>query len=408
MYLMEKTRSSTAISWLICDRMMKTWTCYAGAALLLLLSGCEFQTYKEYRTPPYDGAFTWTRVTREAGWSNRLDHTSVSFNNRIWVMGGFNPGVVKGDPYLEDVWSSADGVNWRQETASAPWLGRRGHASVVFDDGSGEAIYVIGGFVVNEETGYREYRNDVWKSPDGIQWIQIKERTYPEHPELDSIYDWFPRFNHACVVANHGGTDYIYLIGGATMLEEHSARYSMIYFNDVWRSTDGIHWDSLPNTDYGRRSEHAVTVDPASGVIFLQGGRHGTIFEGVESGSHPLPDWHWLKSSDDGINWYTIKDTAALEEDYLWRAEHHLVIRNSTLFSLPGKSSSNQHFHFARSRDYTIWRMDYPYLFSVDSEGSDFDARYGYSLVEHENKIWILGGDTNSGGPDNDVWYGEL
>lgn len=376
-----------------------------GAMVLLLLTACEFESYRDYRNPPYQGAFTWTEVTGKAAWSGRLDHTSVSFNGRIWVMGGYNPGQVRGDTYMEDVWSSSDGKNWKLETGSAPWLGRRGHTSVVFDDGTGEAIYVIGGFVVNEETGYREYRNDVWRSADGTEWIQVKERTYPE---LDSPDDWFPRFNHASVVATHGGIDYIYLLGGATMLEDHSVRYSMVYFNDVWRSTDGATWERMPNNDYGIRAEHAAAVDPETGRIYIQGGRHGVIFEGEENGTHPRADWHWLWSSPDGISWSPRNDTAEFEQAYLHRAEHQLVVQDGVIFGLPGKSDSNVHFHFARSSDYTFWRFDPGNLWSVDSRGSDFDARYGYSMVSHDGKVWILGGDTNRNGPASDVWSGTL
>lgn len=384
---------------------MKIRELLTGTVLALMLPACEFQSYKEYRNPPYEGAFTWTEVTEKARWCNRWDHTSVSFNNRLWIMGGYNPGAVRGDTYLEDVWSSADGENWTLETDSAPWLGRRGHASVVFDDGSGEAIYLIGGFTVNEESGYREYTNDVWRSADGVTWTRIKERSYPE---LDSLYDWFPRFNHSCVVANHGGTEYIYLIGGSSMLEDHSAKYSMIYFNDVWRSADGITWESLPNNDFGIRSEHAAVSDPSTGRIYIQGGKHGVIFEGQENGTHPLPDWHWLWSSSDGINWVPENDTAEFEQGYLYRSEHHLVFQDDVLFGLPGKTNSNVHFHFAQSGHYTFWRRDPGNLWSVDSEGSDFDARYGYSTVLHNGKVWILGGDTNTHGPASDVWYGEL
>lgn len=370
-----------------------------------LLSSCEFQSYKEYRTPEYEGVFTWTELSKKADWPNRLDHSSVWYNNRLWLMGGYNPGISSGDTYLEDVWSSEDGESWELVNESAPWLGRRGHASVVFDDGSGEAIYIIGGFVVNEENGYREYRNDVWRSTNGADWTQIKERS---EVELDSLYDWFPRFNHACVVSNQGGTDYIYLIGGYTMLENHNARYAPKYFNDVWRSVDGISWERLPNNDFGIRSEHAATVDPATGRIYLQGGRHGVIFQDSLNSTHPHPEWHWLWSSDDGINWIAENDTAEFNQDYLWRAEHKMVMINDQLFGFPGSTSSDVHFHFAQSKHYTFWRRDPGNLWSVDSEGSDFGARYAYSIVKHDGKVWILGGDTNLKGPNNDVWFGEI
>ncbi len=375
------------------------------ALLAIWLGGCEFQSYRNYRTPEYTGVFTWTEVSRKAEWPKRWDHSSVSYKGRLWVMGGYNPGLLKGDTYLEDVWSSADGLNWKEETSSAPWLGRRGHASVVFDDGSGEAMYVIGGFVVNEETGYREYRNDVWRSTDGANWTQIKEGS---EPELDSLYDWFPRFNHACVVASHGGTAYIYLIGGVTQLEGFDARYSMKYFSDVWRSGNGIDWERLPNNDFGIRSEHAAAYDPASGRIFVQGGRHGIMVQDSLNLSHPHPEFFWLWSSADGISWIPENDTAEFEQGYLYRAEHQLLVMQEQLFGFPGRNASNVHFHFSNASEYTFWRRDPGNLWSVDSEGSDFGARYGYSMVKHEDKVWILGGDTNLHGPANDVWYGEI
>lgn len=375
------------------------------AILALGLWGCEFESYRDYRTPEYEGVFSWTEVTKKAPWSNRYDHSSVSFKGRLWVMGGYYPGMVSGDTYLEDVWSSSDGITWTQETASAPWLGRRGHASIVFDDGSGEAMYVIGGFVVNENTGYREYRNDVWRSTNGADWTQIKERS---EVELNSLYDWFPRYNHCCVVANHGGTDYIYLIGGYSMLEDWNARYAPKYFNDVWRSTNGVSWERMPNNDFGIRSEHAAVVDPASGRIYIQGGRHGVIIQDSLNASHPNPEYQWLWSSEDGIYWIPENDTAEFNQGYLWRAEHQMVMMDEHIFGFPGSTSSDIHFHFAQAQHYTFWRRDPGNLWSVDSNGSDFGARYGYSLVKHDGKIWVLGGVTNLKGPSNDVWYGEI
>ena len=377
---------------------------WIGLLSMILLS-CEFESYKNYRTPPYDGAFSWTQLTKKAQWPKRWDHSSLSYDGRIWVMGGYNPGLVRGDTYLEDVWSSADGLNWTEETSSAPWLGRRGHASVVFDDGSGEAMYILGGFVVNEENGYREYRNDVWRSEDGRSWTQVKETT---NPQLDSLFDWHPRFNHACVVANHGGTDHIYLIGGAAMLEDHDSRYAMKYFNDVWRSADGISWERLPNTDFGYRSELAAVADPSSGRIYLQGGRHGIMVVDSLNSKHPHPEFYWLWSSDDGINWSPENDTAAIKQEYLSRAEHHLVLMDETLFGFPGRNNSNVHFLFSDENQYAFWRRDPGSLWTVDSQGSDFGARYGYGLVHHQGKVWVLGGDTNAHGPANDVWYGAI
>jgi hypothetical protein len=373
--------------------------------VLLLFSSCEFQSYKDYNYPDYDGNFEWTQEVKNAEWANRYGHAAVLYDNRIWVMGGYNPGVLKGDTYYEDVWSSEDGVTWELVLEKAPWLGRKGHRVVVFNDGSGDAMFLVGGFTVNEETGYREYANDVWKSEDGLNWLQVKPNT---HPEYRSDEDWFPRFNHVLVAARHGGVDYMYIIGGASMLDDHPAQYAMKYFNDVWRSTDGVSWEKLNNNDFGIRSEAAAAVDPNTGRIFKQGGVHGVIFEEADSINHPRDDWHWLWSSDDGVTWVPENDTAMLDQSLLWRSDHKMLFYDDALWVLPGKTVSNVHYHFTYDDHYVIWKREGDGLYEEDSYGIEIDPRHGYDAVVMEGKLFILGGFTSTHGQANDVWSGIL
>ncbi len=375
----------------------------------LLLQACEFISFKEYRHKEYDGDFEWTELIDDADWSNRFDHAAVAFNNKLWVIGGYNPGERKNDSYLEDVWSSSDGLSWELVTDNAPFKGRRGHTVTVFDDGTGEAMFLVGGFTVDEETGYREYNNDVWRSEDGKNWTEIKVRAYPLRGNLPYIHDWFPRMNHVTLAANHGGTNYLYIIGGSTMLEDVESRYSMIYFNDVWRSSNGIDWDSLSISDnIGIRAQHGASVDPLTQRIFIQGGMHGVIYESDNYESYPSSSWRALWSSLDGVTWSHEQDISQVGFPYLERAEHSLVHFGGNLYSMPGKSISNVHFHFTRSSNISTWKREDGSIWSIDSEGTDIDARYAYASVVFDNKVWILGGDTDQNGPSNDVWYGEL
>jgi hypothetical protein len=191
------------------------------------------------------------------------------------------------------------------------------------------------------------------------------------------------------------------------MLDGFEASYAMKYFADVWRSPDGINWERLPNTDFGIRSGHAAVVDESSGRIFIQGGRHGTHIQDSLNASHPNPEYFHLWSSVDGVNWVSENDTT-FDGRYLPRTEHHLAMMDGDIYGFPGATSSNVHFHFAKSEHYTFWRRDPGQSWSVDSEGSDFSARYGYSMVNHDGKVWILGGDTGNNGLENDVWMGEI
>jgi hypothetical protein len=137
---------------------------------------------------------TWTEATADAPWSARFSHSSVVFNNRIWVIGGYADGGSR-----NDVWSSADGVTWTQATGRAPWAGRGGHTSVVFDN----RLWVIGG---NRSIWFF---NDVWFSADGGTWTQA---TGPA--------PWSARIGHTSVVFDNRA----WVIGGN----------DGIHRNDVW------------------------------------------------------------------------------------------------------------------------------------------------------------------------------
>jgi len=73
----------------------------------------------------------------------------------MWLINGTLEGNALS---AHDVWSSDDGVHWRQ-AAVAPAFGERfAHGSVVFDD----RLWVVGGRHTHHE--YAGPQNDVWYS----------------------------------------------------------------------------------------------------------------------------------------------------------------------------------------------------------------------------------------------------
>lgn len=94
---------------------------------------------------------TWTQVTVSKPFPARSEHTSVVYNNKMWVIGGDGR---MGVGLMNDVWSSSDGATWTQVTpAGGVFPARTGHTSVVYNN----TIWVIGG---QDEEGTR--LNDVW------------------------------------------------------------------------------------------------------------------------------------------------------------------------------------------------------------------------------------------------------
>ena len=97
---------------------------------------------------------SWSQATASAAFTGRYGHTSVVYNNKMWVIGGYYDDYYSGLHYLNDVWYSTDGVIWTQVTDSTAFPARGGHTSVVHDNN----MWVIGGW----DGG--SCRNDVWYS----------------------------------------------------------------------------------------------------------------------------------------------------------------------------------------------------------------------------------------------------
>ena len=132
---------------------------------------------------------TWTQATADAGWSPRAYHQAVVLNDRIYVFGGGN--YVPEYRALSDVWSSADGIRWQQETDAAPWHPRLWFSSVVYRN----HMWVLGGWSNNPSTNW----GDVWYSKDGRDWKQLKSKVV-----------WKERHEHSALVFN----DQIWVLGG--------------------------------------------------------------------------------------------------------------------------------------------------------------------------------------------------
>lgn len=126
----------------------------------------------------------WTRVTEKAPWSPRgMIGGSVVFENRMWILGGgtYDTPTTPNRRFYNDVWSSADGVDWQQHIKSAPWAPLQYHEVAVFED----KMWVLEGY--NLSSGNR---NDVWSSADGINWCELPDTPWaPRHAASVFVYD---------------------------------------------------------------------------------------------------------------------------------------------------------------------------------------------------------------------------
>lgn len=141
----------------------------------------------------------WTQELANAPWLARAYHNAFVFNDRLWVIGGGNyqPNYFA----MNDVWSTADGVNWQEETGSAPWGPRIWFSTAVYRG----YMWVLGGWSNNPYLN----RGDIWYSRDGRSWTQ-----------LVTSLSWSARHEHSTFVFN----DRLWVAGG----------FAAPLINDVW------------------------------------------------------------------------------------------------------------------------------------------------------------------------------
>ena len=266
-----------------------------------------------------DRGRTWRQVNDGAGanhWPARAYFQAVTKQGRMFVLGGqdfglipnpdptcapFCPPFISTSNFYNDVWSSRNGRRWEQLTSDAGWPPRAGLTSVVF---RGE-IYVFGGSF-NDDSAViggppqRVYFNDVWKSRDGRTWELLTEAA-----------PWLPRAGAAAVVK--GG--YIYLLGGEEgFLCQPVGSCTPPYFNDVWRTQDGVTWEEVTSSaGWSPRPGHQAVV--LRNQIYVFGG-FGQSQDPSQpfAAANPVDMW----SSRDGAEWTQVTDnpwTASVPED---------------------------------------------------------------------------------------------
>ena len=273
-----------------------------------------------------DAGATWTRTAQwEEGhdesqmWRPRAYFGAVTHRGRMFVIGGQNfetmanpifpdgceflpPDVpclpfIPASTFFDEVWSSKDGTTWAAETLDAPWPGRAGLSAVVHKG----AIYVLGGSQgddVSTGGGGRILFDDVWMSRDGRHW----EEVVTKGPK------WAPRAG-AAVVSKDG---YIYVLGGERGFScgfdpssPCQPATNTLYFNDVWRSPDGVTWEEVTaSAGWSPRPGHQCVVVLDQIICF---GGYGEVPGVPPIAANPMDIW----VSKDGAAWTELMPPAS-------------------------------------------------------------------------------------------------
>ena len=193
---------------------------------------------------------TWTKVCDNLPWGDRTLQFAYVFQGKLWVMGGQTmPAFVPGsaEAFYNDVWCSEDGVNWTRVLEHAPWSPRgMSSGQAIFND----RMWIIGGGTYDTPTTpTRLFYNDVWSTPDGINWT-----CHTEHAAFP------PRQYHE--VAAWDGK--LWVMEGYH--KEGGNR------KDVWYSADGVTWTELPDTPWKPR--HAASLFEFNDALWMVAGNN--------------------------------------------------------------------------------------------------------------------------------------
>lgn len=314
--------------------------------------------------------YRWTKVTLTAPWASRDGAGLLSFRDRLFLLGGWNPSDRQHFPMIcsNDVWSSRDGSQWelvkkntfldRAFDPKSDWEGRHTAGYAVFQD----KMWIVGG-----DCNQLHYQNDVWQSEDGVKW----------HLVTDQV-PWAPRALHYTLVHKQR----LWVIGGQTM--PAFAPSPEKFYRDIWSSADGVQWQQvIPQEPYWSPRGMIGGSAVMNGRMWVLGG--GTY----DTPTTPKRNFYndvW--SSEDGIHWTEHRANAPWHP----RQYHDVAVWDNKLWVMEG-------YHAQGGNRQDVW-------YSADGKewtelpATPWKPRHAASLVVHHDALWMIAG--NNMQPD--VW----
>ncbi|MEJ2065126.1 MAG: hypothetical protein P8X74_17905 [Reinekea sp.] len=327
-------------------RMEHQLTVFDGK--LWMTGGRTFESNSSVNAPLYfsDDGETWT----QDGGSNATktySHEMVAWNDELWIIGGYatvdlNDEIVE---FRDDVWHSKNGSDWVQDSSTNVIEPLNEHQMVEFN----EKLWLIG-----EGSDSGDRASGVWYSEDGMEWTAAESDT-----------DFSELHGHQVVSFN----DKLWVIAG-----EDSE-----YRNTVWSSSDGIAW-TMENADPGfpARKDHQVTV--FNGALWMTGGQKD------------LSSFDDIWTSTDGATWSEIVTDTHIGGRYL----HQMFADGDKLRVMGGASDDGLWDDAWFSEDGTDWTK-------VGGRWSQF-RRKGHQMVVFDDQVWLVGGYDEFGNYLHDVW----
>ncbi len=311
--------------------------------------------------PPRGGSLgdlprRWQLITDKAAFAPRDGAGALVFKDRMWLLGGWNPGDKAHFPNKcnSEVWSSSDGLTWKLENPKAPWEARHTAGYVVHN----ARMWIVGGDPLQGH-----YQNDVWSSTDGVDWKQVVNEV-----------PWAPRALHYTVAFNNR----IWVMGGQTLPQFAPAPEA--FYNDVWSTKDGKTWNrATEHAPWAPRGMIGGSVVFRDRIWILGGGTYDTP-------ASPRRFYNDVWSTADGIHWEQHAEKTA----WAPRQYHDVAVFDNRMWVLEGWNQSNRNDVWYSS-DGVDWH---------ELPATPWPPRHAASVFVFQNALWLVAGNNMT----SDVW----
>jgi len=296
----------------------------------------RIKVVRPYPTP------NWVRVKENNPWVPRDSMGELVFRDRMWLFGGYTPGLVN------DVWSSADGVEWTK-------IGEIPCAA---------GINVPVNFVLAGKMWVSGNDGSLYSSADGSRWdLVLAETPWKGAAGSGVIFD-----GKMWVIARNRGN---------------------APGDSVWSSADGVQWQlETAATPFSKRQLFSALVAHQDRMYAVGG---------AIQGYHPFRAYNDVWSSADGKSWTKLTDQAPWPPR-IWNSARAYKNRIWMMGGFRAEPTWNNFNDVWYSTDGAHWSE----LATEDS----WSPRHEYSLYVFDDKLWMVGG--NAWPLQNDVWYLEI
>lgn len=433
-YISEIWSSNDGITWtletqdsLSTRRSWSTYTEFQGK--LWLIGGHDINRNRPNDIWSSSDGINWKQESADAGFRGRSSGTQVNVVNNTLVMHGGIAALVDANDsdFPNDVWLSTDGINWHQQTDNAAYGPRKFFATAVHN----EKLFVLQGkhpesdarisnnwktpdgktwypvsdklprmmniqalshdqqlVILSGSIEYRVPKHDLWTSKSGYRWRSNPEASFP-----DSKYIAFHAFNNRLwansAVNTHSSDDgVLWELANSTWPSGQKVQFN----NKLWSIDTSSH--AIYNTADGRTWEQVQSANniPARTNARLVSYKNKLwLFGGIDINNKTIND---IWSSNDGISWTQETTNSILNIQYV----SQLIEYQGQLWAFSGDK-------IRYSQDGLNW--------SLATNTLPWFATYGYTILEHDNKLIALGGEgVDPAGSStyiysNEVWISE-